>query len=105
MGDVTLGTARRVVLVDPAHHVLEGTGNCLRPGPCAGAQIHHQQVEQVVDPPILDGDGSVHIGFTERKRSIEEECRVEPLVVKAHGYALCAAGTENVGSTIGVDDR
>jgi hypothetical protein len=106
MGDVGLGPADRIVLVQMAQEVpadLEhapGRGGIGVVVPVGRADVH-----EIVERALLDRERAVHVGLAEMEVGIERQPVMQRPVVQADRRARTVVAAGLVAPAIGIDDR
>ena len=81
MGDVALGPPDRIVLLEEAQPALQGIRPLHRRRRFERRHVAADQIEQVVDVAVLDGELAVHVGFAQRQPRPQRQSRSGPPVM------------------------
>ena len=103
VGDVALGAARGIVLMQASLDESQTFAQAGQSRPGRIVEIAKQNLEEIVDRALLDEEGAVHIGFADCERGVEEQPPLRASIGDAGDYGLAAAVAKRVGDTIGVD--
>ena len=85
MGRVLAGAAGRVVLVNPPRQLIAPHRRPLHEGGLDRRHVHTDQLKEIVNTAVLDGQAGVRKCLAGEELGVEEEFPVERLVVQAHG--------------------
>ena len=93
MGDVALGPADRIVLLQEAQPALQGIRPLHHGRGFESRHVAADQIEQIVDVAVFDGKLAVHVGFAQGQPRPQRQSRAGPPVMQAQREGRAGART------------
>src|SRR5690606_25639854 len=102
MRHVLLGLADRIVGLEEVDEPGQTAGNESKVGGLHPAQILEYEVQEIIQPVVIDGEPAIHIGFARQERGIEEQAGMKFFVMKTHGDMRRLRYLELMAAAVGI---